>query len=201
MRRRFEPALARFGPARERALDLAEERPIVVLAFVFALSFGWGFLLNALGSVVLEWRQDPLVTGYRDTLSFSSALVGDGVLLPFTNLIVVDQLLRWRRTPRLAEVFGPILFGAAVTLAAHAYQAANALVNWTMPHAYSWTTLGYTHALFMWVEISLLAFFWSQAGLIARLDPRAALHPRLAFVLLCMAVFLRLLLADYGYWP
>lgn len=155
--------------------------------------------MNALGSVFLEWRHDPLVLHYRDTLDFTSAIIGDGFLIPIANVLVVSQLIAWRRAPRPREVFAALLFGAALTLAVHVYQAVNALVNWTMPRPYSWTFLGYTHALFMWSELSLLAFFWSQAALVARLDRRAALHPRLLFVVLCIAIFLRLLLADYGY--
>ncbi len=199
------PAFARtqslLVPARERARAFAEERPLSLLVLVAVATFVLGFLVNAVGVTLLELRHDPLVTSYRGTLDFTSAIVGDGFLLPLTNVMVVSQLVDWRRAPRPREIVGPLLFGAAATLAIHAYQAANAMVNWTMPHPYGWTTLGYTHALFMWAEISLLAFFWSQAGVIARLDPRLALHPRLVFVLLCMAVFTRLVLADYGFLP
>jgi hypothetical protein len=136
---------------------------------------------------------------YKDTLEYTSAIVGDGFLIPIANVLVVSQLLEWRRIPRRREVLAALAFGALLTLVVHEYQALNALVNWTMPLPYAWTLLGYTHALFMWAELSLLAFFWSQAALVARLDRRAALHPRLLFVVLCMAIFLRLLLADYGY--
>lgn len=205
MRVWLEPALARTQllllPARQRALSLAEERPVALLLVVGLVTFLLGFLVNAIGSAVLEWRNDPLVTGYRDTLDFTSAIVGDGFLLPLTNVMIVSQLVEWRRAPRWREIAGPLMFGVAATLAIHAYQAANAMVNWTMPLPYRWTYLGYTHALFMWAEFSLVAFFWSQAGIIARLARRSALHPRLVFVLLCMAVFTRLLLADYGYLP
>lgn len=204
LRQRLEPALGRLTvlvPYRERALSFAEERPIALLFVVASLTFLFGFLVNAAGSALLEWRRDPLVTGYRDTLDFTSAIVGDGVLLPLVNVMVVSQLIQWRRAVRAREVVGPVLFGAGLTLAVHAFQAANELVNWTMPRPFAWTALGYTHALFMWSELALLTFFWSQAALIARLDRRAALHPRLGFVLLCMAVFMRLLLADYGYMP
>ena len=204
MRARLEPALARLArlaPARARALTFADERPLALLVIVAIVTFLVGFLVNAIGSAVLEWRHDPLVTRYRDTLDFTSAIVGDAVLVPLANVLVVSQLVQWRRAVRAREVIGPVLFGAALTLLIHGYQAANALVNWTMPSPYYWTVLGYTHAFFMWAEISLLAFFWSQAGLIARLDRRVALQPRLLFVLLCIAVFVRLLLADYGYLP
>ncbi len=204
LRQRLEPALARLtvlAPFGARALTFAEERPTALLLVVGITSFVFGFLVNAVGSAVLEWRRDPLVTSYRDTLDFTSAIVGDGILLPFANVLVVSQLVRWRRAVRAREVGGPVLLGAALTLAVHAYQATNAIVNWTMPRPFTWTALGYTHAIFMWAELSLLTFFWSQAALIARLDRREALRPRLAFVLLCMAVFVRLLLADYGYLP
>lgn len=159
----------------------------------------FAFLVNALGSAFLESRHDPLVVHYKDTLEYTSAIVGDGFLIPIANVLVVSQLLEWRRIPRRREVLAALAFGALLTLVVHEYQALNALVNWTMPLPYAWTLLGYTHALFMWAELSLLAFFWSQAALVARLDRRAALHPRLLFVVLCMAIFLRLLLADYGY--
>lgn len=170
------------------------------MLFAVALAtYFFGFLVNALGSAFLEARQDPLVVHYKDTLQYTSAIVGDGFLIPIANVLVVSQLLQWRRAPRRREVLGALAFGALLTLVVHAYQALNALVNWTMPHPYSWTVLGYTHALFMGTELSLLAFFWSQAALVARLDRRAALHPRLLFVVLCMLIFLRLLLSDYGY--
>lgn len=195
----MQPALARLDPYRERVVGFAEDRPFAVLVLVAAATYFLAFLINALGSAFLEWRHDPLVLHYRDTLDFTSAIVGDGFLIPIANVLVVAQLMAWRRAPRGREVFAALLFGAALTLAVHVYQAVNVLVNWTMPRPYSWTLLGYTHALFMWAELSLLAFFWSQAGLVARLDRRAALHPRLLFVVLCMAIFLRLLLADYGY--
>lgn len=188
-------------PARRRARAFAAERPLALLIVVALATFVLGFLVNALGAALLQLRHDPLVVRYRDTLDFTSAILGDGFLLPLANVLIVSQLADWRRAPRYREVIGPLLFGAALTLAIHAYQATNAIVNWTMPHPFAWTALGYTHAFFMWAELSLLAYFWSQAGLIARLYPRAALHPRLGFVLLCMAVFARLLLADYGYLP
>lgn len=212
----FEPARARtltllaparartatlLAPARARAASLAEERPFTVYVLVAIVTFLCGFLVNAAGSVFLELRRDPLVTSYRDTLQFTSAIVGDGVLVPLANALIVWQLVHWRRAVRAREVAAPVAFAALVTLVVHLFQAVNGLVNWTMPLPFSWTILGYTHAFFMWVELSLLAFFWSQAGLIARLDRRAALHPRLFFVALCMLVFARLLLADYGYLP
>lgn len=166
---------------------------------VAVATFVLGFLINAMASLVLGWRGDPLVTGYRDTLEFTSAIVGDGILLPFVNAAIASQLLQMRGSIRTGQVVIAASVGAALTLWVHLYQATNAIVNWTMPQPYYWTVLGYTHALFMWAELSLLTFFWIQAAAIARVRPREALRPRLVFVVLCLAVFARLLLADYGY--
>ncbi|TMD59068.1 MAG: hypothetical protein E6I87_10500, partial [Chloroflexi bacterium] len=150
MRERIAPALTRLAPYRDRAASFAEERPTALLFAVALATYLLAFLVNALGSAFLEARQDPLVVRYRDTLDFTSAIVGDGFLIPIANVLVVSQLLQWRRVTRRREVVGALAFGAALTVAVHAYQALNALVNWTMPHPYSWTLLGYTHALFMW---------------------------------------------------
>jgi hypothetical protein len=191
--------LAALRPAGLRAVSVADNRPFFALTLVGLATWLFGFMLNAVGSILLGWRADPLVTGYRDTLEFTSAIVGDGLLLPFVNAVIVGQLLQWRRSVRAREVIAATWVGAIMTLWVHLYQATNAIVNWTMPQPFYWTVLGYTHALFMWAELSLLAFFWIHAAAIARVAPREALRPRLLFVALCLAAFARLLLADYGY--
>jgi hypothetical protein len=89
---------------------------------------------------------------------------------------------------------------AAITVFLHLYQAANALLNWTMMQPYRWTGLGYEHAAFMWVEIGLVLFFWGQVALVAKENPRAILSHRVLLVALCGLVFLRLVFTDYGYF-
>src|SRR5438105_2640286 len=101
----------------------------------------------------------------RMTLSYTSALIGDAVLIPLANVFIVGQLLAWRRRPRTAEVAGAFLASALITGFLHLYQAANALLNWTMMQPYRWTGIGYEHAAFMWAEIGLVLFFWDQVGL------------------------------------
>ena len=59
--------------------------------------------------------------------------------------------------------------------------------------------MGYYHALFMWAELSFVIFFWGQwrssAGRIRARSSRSASRS----CVLCVALFLRLLFADYGY--
>ncbi len=182
-----------------RSVAAAEQRPWLLPAIVFAATAVLGFVVQAAGNVYLDWRGDPIVHEYRSTLSYTSAVVGDGILIPLVNVFMSSQLIHWRRRPHSSELVLSILGGAAVTGAVHLYQGLNDLRNWTMTAPFQWTPLGYYHAAFMWTEISFVLFFWGQVGLVARDSPRAVLSHRVAFAFLCGALFLRLLFADYGY--
>ncbi|MGH2451548.1 MAG: hypothetical protein ACRDGE_09815 [Candidatus Limnocylindria bacterium] len=183
-----------------RTVAVAERRPYVALAFVFLVTLFFGFVVQAVGSAYFRWTADPTLLEYRTTLSYTSALVGDAVILPIVNVLIVGQLLQWRRAPGWAEVAGAALGAAVLTAGVHLYQAANALLNWTMLAPYEWTALGYAHAAFMFAELSLVLFFWGQVALVAKEQPRAIFSHRVLLVVLCSLVFLRLLLGDYGYF-
>ena len=183
-----------------RPIALVEERPWLLLTGLFMVTLVFGFLVQAAGSAYLRWTADPIALTYRTTLSYTSALIGDALLLPFANVLIAAQLWEWRRRPRASEIVLSILAGGSITIAVHAYQAANAILNWTMMAPYSWTPLGYVHAGFMFAEISLVIFFWGQVGLVARDQPRAIFSRRILLVVLCGLAFLRLVLGDYGYF-
>jgi len=183
-----------------RTVAFVPQRPWVLLAAVFLATLFFGFIIQAAGSAYLRWTADPIVLHYRTTLSYTSALVGDAFVLPILNIFITQQLVAWRRRASFAEVFGAMLLAAVLTVGVHLFQAANALLNWTMPVPYSWTPLGYVHAGFMFAELSLVLFFWGQVARIAQERPRAILSHRILIVVLCMLVFMRLLLGDYGYF-
>ncbi|MEP6693142.1 MAG: hypothetical protein ABJB39_00690 [Chloroflexota bacterium] len=182
-----------------RTVSAVEQRPWLLLAGVFFATLFFGFMVQAAGNVYLNWRADPIVSEYRATLTYTSAVIGDGLLIPLANVFIVSQLVAWRRQPRAAEIAGAVLGAGVITVAVHLYQAVNALLNWTMTRPFEWTPMGYYHAIFMWTEISLVVFFWGQVALVGKENPRAILSQRIGFVVLCTALFLRLLFADYGY--
>ncbi len=183
-----------------RTVAAVEQRPWMLLASVFALTLAFGFLTQAAGSLYLRWTADPIVLHYRTTLSYTSAIVGDAVLLPLVNVFIVSQLTMWRRRPHAAEIVGSLLTAGVLTVGVHLYQATHALLNWTMTEPYSWTPLGYVHAAFMFSELALVVFFWGQVAQVAREQPRAIFSHRVLLVVLCSVVFMRLLLGDYGYF-
>jgi hypothetical protein len=182
-----------------RTVSAVEQRPWLLLAGVFFATMFFAFVVQAAGNVYLNWRADPIVTEYRTTLTYTSAVIGDGLLVPLVNVLMTSQLVAWRRKPRGAEIVGAVLGAAVMTVGVHLYQAVNALLNWTMTRPFEWTPLGYYHALFMWTELTFVLFFWGQVALVGKDHPRAILSQRVAFVFLCGALFLRLLFADYGY--
>lgn len=182
-----------------RTVWAVEQRPWLLLASIFCATVLFGFMVQAAGNVYLNWRSDPIVSEYRTTLTYTSAVIGDGLLIPLANVFITSQLVAWRRRPRAAEVFGAVLGAGLLTVIVHLYQAVNALLNWTMTRPFEWTPLGYYHALFMWTEMSFVLFFWGQVALVGKENPRAILSQRIGFVVLCTALFLRLLFADYGY--
>jgi len=183
-----------------RTVAFVPQRPYLLLALVFLATLFFGFVIQAAGSAYLRWTADPIVLHYRTTLSYTSALVGDAILLPIVNVFITQQLVAWRRPARAGEILGAMLVAALLTVGVHLYQAANALLNWTMLEPYSWTPLGYVHAGFMFAELSLVLFFWGQVARVGKERPRAILSHRILIVVLCSLVFMRLLLGDYGYF-
>jgi hypothetical protein len=182
------------------AVAAYQPRPWLLATAVFLLTLLFGFVIQAAGSLYLRWTADPIVLHYRTTLSYTSAIVGDAILLPLVNVFITTQLVIWRRRPHLTEIVPAFLGGAIITIAVHLYQATHALLNWTMTQPYSWTPLGYVHAMFMFSELTLVLFFWGQVAQMAREGPRAIVSHRILLVVLCSLVFLRLLLGDYGYF-
>jgi hypothetical protein len=183
-----------------RTVAIVEERPWLLLSAVCVATFFFGFVTQAAGSFYLNWIGDPIVSQYRTTLTYTSALIGDAILVPLVNVFMTGQLWEWRRRPRTTEVVAALCSGAVLTVGVHLYQAANELLNWSMMAPYHWTPLGYLHAGFMLAELSFVLFFWGQVALVAREQPRAIFSHRVLLAFLCSLVFLRLLLGDYGYF-
>src|SRR5581483_6825147 len=112
---------------------------IALTAFAtFFLRFGAGALYNW----YLIQIHDPLVEQFRASLSYKSAIFGDGILLPIVNMVMVSFLLKHRNLlSRKVKSFG-IFGGALITAYFHITQALDKVVNWAMPSPWHWNLLG-----------------------------------------------------------
>src|SRR5437870_6621828 len=149
-----------------RTVAAVEQRPWLLLGLVFIATCIFGFLIQAGGSVYLQLRADPIAFQYRTTLSYTSAIVGDGILIPLANVLITSQLVTWRRRPHVAEIGGAMLLGALVTAFVHLFQAANDRLEWAMTAPYRLTGLGYGHGAVLFAELSAGVWLWGQVALV-----------------------------------
>src|SRR5262245_22950341 len=76
----------RSKPPSDRALLVAT----ALITFAAALGVSGGT------NVWMLLIDHPLIKQYRPTLTFRSAIFGDGLILPLVNVIMMKWLLRWR---------------------------------------------------------------------------------------------------------
>ena len=137
------------------------------IIFTGVATFFFGFGAGAAVNWYLNKVGSPLVAELRGSLTFISSIVGDGVLLPIVNMVIVAFLLRERGLIS-AGVWGISLFlGLCVTAYFHIVQAVRGLVNWTMPTPWHWNILGVWHAIYMFSVATLVSMFFVVVALAA----------------------------------
>lgn len=138
-----------------------------------------------------------LIKKHRPTLTFRSAIFGDGVILPLVNVLMMKSHKRWSpKFNRLAVL--PVVGGSAISLMFHIGQGRGGLVNWTMPRPWRWNLLGYYHFVYMSTQFSYMLTYLSH------LVPRATKGELsdeqkrdLGLIAASMAAFGLLLYTDY----
>jgi len=166
----------------------------LVLAVGLA-TFVFGLLAGALLNLLLLARGDPMVHELRTTLTYRSAIFGDGLLLPVVNMAATSYLARHRRAFGWTLLLLAFVLGAAMTGYFHVMQATNDLVNWSMPMPWHWNGIGLVHALYMFAVVSWL---WLFLLVVIRVAERPTALPREAGVVVAgLVLFLWLLRLDY----
>lgn len=166
-------------------------KPMLAAAGI-AIITGFGVPVGA--NLLYIKQKNPLIKKYRATLSYQSALWGDGLLLPAVNALMARSLRR--SGVREDEIAKAVAIGVTLTSAAHIYQAKTGGVNWQMPKPWRWTALGYEHALHMSGEVSFLSLYFTKA--IGRLRRKQAVDKReLGLAVAGVVGFLTMLFLDY----
>jgi hypothetical protein len=144
----------------DAAMDLVREHPLIATGLA---TFFFGFGAGALVNLYLSAVKSPLVADLRASLSYVSSIVGDGVLLPLVNMLVVSALLAHRELLTTPVWIAALVAGLGVTAYFHVVQAVRGLVNWTMPEPWHWNILGVWHAGYMLAVATLLSLFYIAA--------------------------------------
>ncbi len=172
-------------------IEHEEIKPMLLASGLAAVT---GFAVPVGANLYYIWRKNPLVKQYRATLSYQSALWGDGLVLPLVNALIARSLRR--SGVKSDEVARAAVIGGGLTIAAHIAQAKGKQVNWQMPQPWHWTALGYEHALHMASEVSFLSLYFTKA--ISHLRHRQPLDKReLGLVVAGVAIFMTMLFLDY----
>lgn len=154
-----------------------------------------GFFVPALLNLYLVAIAHPLVETLRATLSYQSAIVGDGLVLPVVNMVAAATIAKQRSQLGRGTILSALLMGAAIMAVFHVNQAVHGIVNWAMPSPWRWNALGFGHALYMLSVTSWLSLF--LVVVLRTVYRERALPAGAAIVLLGVAVFFVLLRLDY----
>ena len=158
-------------------------------------TFFFGFFAGALLNWYLIAVNDPLVTQFRSTLNYTSAIIGDGIVLPITNMIMVAFLLNHRKYLNKYTKYGGFAGGVIITAYFHITQAVQGIVNWAMPTPWHWNVLGFWHFFYMLAVSTLISGFYIAVFQYIKREGRV---PKSAFLAsFGIVIFLILLRLDY----
>jgi hypothetical protein len=142
---------------------------------------------------------NDLIKKHRPTLTFRSAIIGDGILLPLISALMMKSFVRWQ--PRLASPASlvSIAGGSALALVFHIGQGRGGLVNWTMTRPWHWNLLGYYHFVYMSTQFSYMFLYFTQlAGRFPKGEIDGKQKRDLAIIAASLALFGLLLATDYA---
>lgn len=102
---------------------------------------------------------NSLIKNHKHFFDYKSGVIGDGILLPLTNIFAVHiiQNSKWGHTDLWIWLLA-LICGYFTTYLFHQGQRYYKLTNWTMPEVGKWNILGGYHAIFMFFESSLLYY-------------------------------------------
>ena len=179
----------------EAVLPGVDTKRLYVLGAGMA-TFFFGFFAGAVVNVYLISIKSTLVTTFRASLTYVSAIVGDGIVLPVVNMVIVSFLLASKEQVTRKTVNLALFFGLVITLYFHVTQALSGLVNWTMPEPWRWNILGVWHAFYMFSVSSLIAGFYLMV--IKMVRHKKSVTKEAIIVTLGIVIFLYLLRLDYN---
>lgn len=175
-----------------------EESDLWLYAATAAITFAAALGVSGGANVWMLITRNDLIKQHRPTLTFRSAIFGDGVILPFINCLMMRSFKRWG--PRLSPQTGLVTAagGSAISLMFHIAQGRGGMVNWTMTKPWRWNLLGYYHFVYMATQFSYMLLYFTQLGeRWAKGEITAEQKRDLAIIASSLGAFGLLLFTDY----
>ena len=171
----------------------------IVLAATAAITFLAALGVSGGTNLVMILTKDPIIKKHKATLSFVSAWIGDGVLLPIINVLMMMAFRRWHVQVGRRNGAVALAGGMGIMSAFQIAQGLQGMTNYTMPKPWRWTWLGYYHMLYMGSQFTYMLFYFIalyhawQKGQVT-----AAQKRDLAAIAGMIALFAGLLQYDYS---
>jgi hypothetical protein len=190
------PVHAALAALHDPAKSNDEKRVLIATALITVLA---AFGVSGGTNVVMILTNDPIIKQHKPTLAFASAWIGDGILLPIINVLMMMAFRRWgvrvgRRNSAVALLCGFALMGVFQVV-----QATQGMTNYTMPTPWKWTWLGYYHMLYMGSQFAYMFFYFIT---VAQVWPAGKVTPRqkreLAVICGLLLLFGAILQLDYS---
>jgi hypothetical protein len=169
-----------------------------LMATTAAVSFAAAFGVSGGTNLVMIATKNDLIKKYKPTLEFWSAWIGDGVIVPLVNCLMIRSLVLWKPRLKADTALVPVLGGPAISLLFHIQQGRGGMVNWTMTRPWRWNWLGYYHFVYMSTQFSYMLLYLTQLAKNWTKGRVAGWQKRdLAIIAANMALFALLLGLDY----
>ena len=174
-------------------LNTKRQRTIVIGVGIATFFFGFGG--PAILNLYLLAVNSALVLQFRSSLTYTSSILGDGIILPIVNMFAVLGLFKNQELIGRLPVILSLFFGLLITAYFHVVQGAQGLINWSMPKPWQWNFLGVWHAFYMFTVSSLIILFYIVLTL--NIAKRKRITKEAVLVTLGIVLFIILLRLDY----
>lgn len=136
-----------------------DNRRFIIWSVGFA-TFFFGFFAGGALHAYLMFVGSSFVEEFRGSLTYVSAIFGDGIILPLLNMLIAAFLLDRKQLVQRKIIYIALFLGFCITAYFHVAQAVGGIVNWAMPSPWQWNFLGLWHAAYMFSVASFLSLFY-----------------------------------------
>ncbi|MBI4040081.1 hypothetical protein HY389_01865 [Candidatus Daviesbacteria bacterium] len=170
-----------------------------LLAVAFTTLF-FSFIIQAMFLFYYKITDSATAREYKNVFDYMSGIFGDGILVPITNVAIVQAL---NFIPKayfdIITWLYAIALGFGVVVVAHWIQKQFSLTNWTMPQVGKWNSLGFYHAIFMFFESTFLSYaLIVYVKRLIHFGPSVVIDSPIKFAILSMVLFF--VSFAYDYW-